>query len=214
MLFFNLFEWFRKEREIDCNRCNTIVFDGQQCLPVCSAGIHSWVRVRPRSSCSTERIDHKNITASWSQYWTYRNLQTPVAERMRDRLVKLSKAMSSNLKPIQSTTVKKEAITDSCFWNHRRASGKLQVGSWGGKTYGSLKDLRISLYLLKFLYDMPNQQTYWLHIPSIFLCQSSWITWKSHQVGWCMSSQAACCVQQCWFCCCEVGRKKWPMMAG
>lgn len=82
----------------------------------------------------------------------------------------------------------------------------------GGETYGSLKDLRISLYLLKFLYDMPNQQTYWLHIPSIFLwilCQSSWITWKSHQVGWCMSSQAACCVQQCWFCCCEVGRKKW-----
>ena len=63
---FTVFGWFRKEREIDCNRCNTIVFDGQQCLPVSSAGIHSRVRVRPRSSCSTERIDHKNITASWS----------------------------------------------------------------------------------------------------------------------------------------------------
>lgn len=40
---------------------------------------------------------------------------------------------------------KKEAIPDSCFWLQGAPSMKLQIGSWGRKTYGSLKDLRISL---------------------------------------------------------------------
>ena len=40
---------------------------------------------------------------------------------------------------------------------------------------------------------MPQQQTYWLHIPSIILCQSSWITWKSYQVFDELRLHVACC---------------------